>query len=413
MVNYFIELLSNYGVTSSAGYYLANIISIFIIASICYLAKVISNIIILKYLYYYIKNNNFKWDNIMLERKVFQRFLHIIPAIIIYIYAPSFPKYQILIQDIVFVYVILIIVLVMDSVIEGLHDIYKTFKIAKNKSIKSFVQVIKLVIYIIGVIIIVANIMGESPLYILSGIGALAAVLMLVFRDSILGLVAGIQIVANDMVRIGDWIEMPKYEADGDVIEISLNTIKVKNFDNTITTIPSYALISDSFRNWRGMIDSGARRIKRSIYIDINSVQFCDQKMIDRFSKIHYLTEYIKNKTKDIETYNSQKRIDTSIVVNARKLTNIGTFRVYIQEYLKNHPKINKDMIVMVRQLPVTEHGLPLEIYAFSNDPIWTNYESIQADIFDHIISVATQFSLSLFQEPTGGDFKNLITEKV
>ena len=243
---------------------------------------------------------------------------------------------------------------------------------------------------------------------LLSGIGALSAVFMLVFKDSLLGLVAGIQLTSNDMVRVGDWIEMPKYGADGDVIDISLNTVMVQNFDKTITTIPSYALISDSFINWRGMQKSGGRRMKRSLFVDTTSISFCTEEMIANFKDIHYLSDYIISREREIAEYNTKNNINPSNPVNGRALTNIGVFRAYISNYLQNHPGINQEMTLMVRQLAPSETGLPIEIYAFTNDIKWAVYETVQADIFDHLFAVAPEFGIQLFQNPSGSDLKSL-----
>lgn len=407
MIEYLIKILDTIGFNEITSLYLANIIAILSIFSICIIVKLILDKIFLKYLTKLIKNNNIKWDNVLLERKVFERLFHIAPAIIIYYFAPIFPSYQLVIQNMVKLYFIIIIISVLSALIDSLYDVYNTLEQSKNKSIKGLMQVLKIILYSIGIIIIISNLINESPIYLLSSLGALAAVLSLVFKDTILGFVAGVQMAANDMVRLGDWIEMPKYQADGMVMEITLNTIKVRNFDSTITTIPSYALVSDSFKNWRGMFESGGRRIKRSIYIDVNSIKFCDQKQLNKFKKIHYLKDYIEHKEQDIKDYHDKNNIDTSVITNSRKLTNIGTFRMYITEYLKNHPNIHQEKTIMVRQLPLEKHGLPIEIYAFANDVVWVNYEGIQSDIFDHIISIAPEFDLKLFQEPSGNDFKD------
>jgi len=231
----------------------------------------------------------------------------------------------------------------------------------------------------------------------------------LIFQNSILGLVASIQLTSNDMLQIGDWIEMPKYDANGDVIDISLHTVKVQNWDKTITTIPTHVLISDSFKNWRGMQESGARRIKRSIYIDMTSIKFCTEEMVERFKNIEYIRKYLENKSEEISTYNSVHNINDSTIVNGRHLTNIGTFRAYIEHYLKHHPKVHKGMTQMVRQLQSTENGLPIEIYIFTNDIAWVNYEAVQSDIFDHILSIIPEFDLRIYQSPTGHDFKNMM----
>lgn len=378
---------------------------IIFIVIICLIANFITKKIVIRFITHIVNNNKYQWDNILLEKKVFHKLSHIVPAIIIYYFAEAF-TYQALIEKGAITYIIIVVLSLLGSLLNAVHDIYQTFEISKVQPIKGYIQVVKIIVYVLGIILVIANLIGENPLIILSGLGALSAVLLLVFKDSLLGLVAGIQLTSNDMVRVGDWIEMPKYGADGDVIDLSLNTVKVQNFDKTITTIPSYALISDSFKNWRGMQVTGGRRIKRSLFVDTTSIAFCSEEKIKQLRNIHYLKDYIDTRQQEITEYNSKHRIDTSNQVNGRALTNIGLFRTYISNYLKNHPGIHKDMTTMVRQLAPSENGLPIEIYAFSNDINWAVYESIQADIFDHLFAVATEFDLRLFQNPTGNDFK-------
>ena len=249
---------------------------------------------------------------------------------------------------------------------------------------------------------------GKSPLAILGGIGAMTAVLMLIFKDTILSFVSSIQISGYGLIHKGDWIEMPKYGADGDVIDIALHTIKVQNWDKTITVIPTSKLTEDSFKNWRGMTQSGGRRIKRSVNIDLNTVKFCDEDMIERFGKIQLISEYVKNKQEELNKYNEENNIDETQLVNGRRMTNIGTYRAYIEAYLRSHNKINHDLTYMVRQLAPGPSGLPIEIYAFTNDIAWLNYEAIQADIFDHILAVTSHFNLSIYQNPSGYDISKI-----
>ncbi|WP_074349545.1 mechanosensitive ion channel domain-containing protein [Proteiniborus sp. DW1] len=402
------DFLSNYGLDDNISKTLSIVILVLSIILICIVVNFIVKKIILKILSKYIEKNKFKWDDYLLQRKVFEKLSMIIPGIIVYSFAHFFGSFSEIIQRFSRVYILIITMTVVNSVVDALHDIYKTHPVSKQRPIKGIIQVFKIGFYIIMGIVIIASLIGESPIILLSGIGALTAVFTLVFKDSILGLVAGIQLSANDMLQIGDWIEMPKYGADGDVIDISLNTVKVQNFDKTIVTIPSYALISDSFRNWRGMREAGGRRVKRSIYIDVNTIKFCSKEMIEKFKKVHFLTEYILNKEKEIEQYNKANNINDELLINGRHLTNIGTFRIYIENYLKNHPMVHKHMIHMVRHLPPGEHGLPLELYLFINDTNWVNYEKAQADIFDHILAVTDLFELKLFQSPSGHDLKNI-----
>lgn len=401
------------GIDATWSVYLANAIMVVIIIALSIIANFVAKRIVLKIITHYIKSNKVTWDNYLLERKVFHKLSHIVPAIIIYLAAALFPDYQLWIIKGVAIYMIVVVLLVINAFLNALHDIYTTFEISKARPIRGYIQVIKIITFTIGGILLISNLIGESPLILLSGLGALSAVILLIFKDSILGLVAGVQLTSNDMVRVGDWIEMPKYGADGDVIDISLNTVKVQNWDNTITTIPTYALISDSFKNWRGMQTSGGRRIKRSIFIDTSSIEICSPEMIEKFKKIHYLQDYIERKEAEIEQYNIDNNIDRSVKVNGRAMTNIGVFRTYIQNYLDHHPSIHKGMTCMVRQLQSGETGLPLEIYAFTNVTDWGVYEGIQADIFDHILAIAAEFGLRVFQSPTGYDLKHAMQGEV
>lgn len=360
--------------------------------------------IVLKKLEHFILNNKYSFDNILLKSHVFSRASQFVPLTLINLGASFLPTYQIFIRKVLALYVIGLVVLIFDALLNALNEIYKRFEVSKSKPIKSYLQVIKIVIYIMGGIIFFANLLGKSPIYLLSGFGAMTAVLMLVFKDSILGLVAGIQLAANDMVQIGDWIEMPKYGADGDVIDISLNTVKVENFDRTITTIPTYILISDSFKNWRGMAQSGGRRIKRSLLIDVTSIRFATNEELERFKKISCISEYISSKEGEIKALNESLPQDEVKHINGRQLTNIGIFRAYVQKYLERNPKIHKEMIVMARQLPPLQYGVPIEVYCFTNDTNWIHYETIQADIFDHLMAVLPSFGLKMYQGPQWGE---------
>jgi miniconductance mechanosensitive channel len=316
------------------------------------------------------------------------------------------PFYENVLDKVVKVSMVLIFVLIVNAILAVLGDIYSTYSISRTRPIKSYLQIVSLLVTIIGVIIAISIILGKSPLIFLSGIGAMTAVIMLIFKDAILGFVASIQLAANNMVGIGDWIEMPNHLADGDVIEINLTNVKVQNFDKTITTIPSYALISHSFRNWKGMQSTGSRRIKRSIYLDSNSVRFLSPVEVEEYKKIDLLKEYIEMKEKEIEKFNESKGV--TLPINGRRLTNIGIFRAYVELFLKNNPNINKNLTLLVRQQEPTFQGIPLEIYCFAKTIEWKEYESIQSDIFEHLIPVIHEFNLAIFQNPTGNDFQNL-----
>ena len=408
-MNYIRNQLLKFDIDITLVGYLSLIIMFLLIMLICIVANFITKKLVIRIISKVVKKTKFRWDDMLLERKVFHKLSHIVPAIIIYFFASALPEsFQHFIEKGVMAYLIIMGLVIINSSLNVMNDIYLTYEISKIKPVKGYIQVVKIIVITLGVILVIANLIGKSPLILLSGIGALSAVFMLVFRDSLLGLVAGIQLSTNDMVQVGDWIEMPKYGADGDIIDISLNTVKVQNFDKTITMIPSYALISDSFINWRGMQNSGGRRIKRSLFIDTNSISFCTEEMINNYKNIHYLSDYVIHREREIAEYNKRNKIDQSNPVNGRALTNIGVFRAYISNYLQHHPGINQEMTLMVRQLAPTEHGLPIEIYAFTNDIKWAVYETVQADIFDHLFAVAPEFGIQLFQNPTGNDYKKI-----
>lgn len=400
--------LLNYGVDAEWVDLLSFFILITLIILLCIIANFITKKVIIRFITHIIQKYQLAWGHILLERKVFRQLSHFVPAIIIYSFASTFPTYQKLIETLAMTYIMIVAFSVINRLLSVLNAIYQTYEISKTKPIKGYIQVTKIIVVIVGTILILANLMGESPIILLSGIGALSAVFMLVFKDSILGLVAGVQLSATDMVRVGDWIEMPKYGANGDVIDISLNTVMVQNFDRTVTMIPSYTLISDSFINWRGMQESGGRRIKRALYIDMSSIAFCTKEMIEHFKEIDILVDYIVERELEVEAYNREHEIDRSNIVNGRALTNIGVFRAYITQYIQRHPGIHQEMTLMVRQLAPGEHGLPIEIYAFTNIIQWSAYETVQADIFDHLFAIAKEFELRIFQSPAGSDFKVL-----
>ena len=409
-----VEVLCDFLIARGIGQEFAGLLARSSLTLLVLLLSVIANFVakhfILKWLRYVIVRTETTWDDILLERKVFDKLSHLAPAVVLYIMLPlSLEGYDRLIAfavNGVFIYMIIIGVLVIDSFLNAVLDIYRTLPIAKEVPIKSFIQIIKVSIYCIVGIFIISIVFNKTPLYFFSGLGALTAVLLLIFKDAILGFVAGIQLAANKMVAHGDWIEMPKYGADGDVLEVALTTVKVKNWDKTITTIPTYALISESFKNWRGMQQSGGRRIKRSIYIDISTITFCTDEMIERFSTIRYIADYMEKKKKELAEHNAAQGLDDTPSTNKRQLTNVGTFRAYVISYLKNHPMINQDMTFLIRQLAPTEHGLPIEIYVFCTDKVWAHYEAIQSDIFDHILAVVPEFDLKVFQSPAGTDFR-------
>ena len=352
-----------------------------------------------------------QWDDILVEKHIVKRILYFIPLILLYVLSSPILTGTSLLpfsQALISVLFLIAVMMFLDAMLSALLAIYGKSAIAKEISITPFVQVLKLGLYFVTGILLLSLLLQKTPLYFLSGLGALTAVLMFVFKDVLMGFVAGIQLIANKMVAPKDWIEMPKYGADGDVLEITLTTVKVQNFDNTITTIPTYALINESFKNWRNMNLSGGRRIKRYVNIDLGSIKFCNSEMLVRFKCIQLISQYIQNRQEEILVYNKKHQVDESTLVNGRRLTNIGVFRSYVEAYLKQHPMIHNDMTFLIRQLSPSENGLPIEIYVFCKNTNWTAYEAIQADIFDHILAVVPEFDLRVFQEPSGSDFQKI-----
>lgn len=362
--------------------------------------------------------NNF--DDILVENRVFSRASYFVPSYIISKFAPytlpSFPTAFEFVQKSIEVYVVFVWMILITALVSSLYQFYNTLDISKNKPIKGFAQVIKLIVYIVGGLMIIATIVGQNLGSLVIGLGTLSAVLMLIFKDPILGFVGGLQLSLNDMVRIGDWISMPKYGADGEVLEITLTTVKVQNWDRTITTIPTYALVSDSFTNWRGMEESGGRRVKRFVNLDMESVKFCDAEMLDRFKKFQLIKDYIQQKEDEITAYNKENNIDNESLVNGRRQTNLGVFRAYLKAYLMAHPKVHKEMTMLVRHLQPSEKGIPIEVYFFSNRQAWAEYEDLQSDVFDHVLAVIPLFDLKVFQIPSGKSIEKAlktINEKV
>ena len=349
------------------------------------------------------------WDNDLVEKKVFDRLSHVAPALIIYALAPSFIKENDAVVAVLtkfsYAYIALVGAAVVDALLSFVVLRAKKTPALADKPVNSWVQVVKIMVWLFAVIVIIATLLDKSPWALLGGLGALTAVLMLVFKDSIMGLVASIQISALNLVRVGDWVEIPKYGTDGDVIEISLNTIRVQNWDKTISSVPTYALISDGFKNWRGMSESGGRRIKRSVRIDLNSIGFLDDSAFDKLTKVQALAPYLKQRKQEITEWNATQDIDNTNHANGRRLTNVGTFRAYLESWLAANPSINKDMTFLVRQLSSDEFGLPIEIYIFSSEQRWAQYEGIMADIFDHVFAVLPEFNLRAYQRPSGADF--------
>ena len=377
--------------------YITSVIAIFF----AYLIFLITNQIILRSITKIFRRTSTKFDDVLLEQKVFNKLPFLIPLIFLYSLRDIIPFFKSADRFIIAL-IALIILISLNALINAINDVYKKSRFSEKLNIKSYTQVIKLIINSVGIIIIAALLAGKSPIYFLSGLGALTAVLILVFKDTILSLVSSVQISSNDLFKIGDWIEAPQFGADGNVIDIALHSVKVQNWDKTICVIPTNQLINSSFKNWRGMSESGGRRIKRSIKLDMKSIKFCSHSMIEKIKTMFLLKDYIEEKLKEITDYNINQKVDEKDLLNGRSLTNVGTFRAYVKYYLKNNAKIHNEMTFLVRQLAPQSDGLPIEIYVFSNDTNWVNYEAIQSDIFDHLLAILPEFELEIFQNLSG-----------
>ncbi len=402
VTRYFYELLVSNGVSKEIAEYLNVLCGILVLILVLFIVdRVIRNLILNIFRRYASKSKN-TFDDYLVKNKTFDHLSHIIPLSISIWIVPNlfiaFPTTEGYIKVIFDILVIILTIWIIRSILRTFRDFLKSLESFKDKPIDSYIQVFMIFAWCIGAIFIFSSITGKSVWTFLTALGAMSAVILLIFKDTILGFVASIQVAVNDTVRIGDWITMDKYGADGDVIEINLSSVKVQNFDKTITTIPTYHLTSQSFRNWRGMMDSGGRRIKRALLIKASSIQFLKEADIENLKKIQLITTYLENSQSEIHSFNTTNKIDKEVLVNGRNLSNMGVFRKYTEYYLENHPYINSDMTIMSRQLAPTPQGTPLEIYAFSNDKIWKNYENIVGDIFDHLLATLPYFNLEVFE---------------
>ncbi|MEM6687282.1 MAG: mechanosensitive ion channel domain-containing protein [Bacteroidota bacterium] len=396
------EFLKDKGYTEATAVYINLIVGIVVIGILAFIVDYIVRRILISVAYRLAPKTKSNFDDFLIKNKTPQNIAHVVPILLIeqttpYLFA-DFPNFENRFLIAIDVFLIVLIIKVIRSVLNSLRDFLKTLNAFKDKPIDSYIQVFMIFVWFVGIVLSFSILTGKSIWAFVTTLGALSAVILLIFRDTILGFVASIQVAVNDMVRIGDWITMEKYGADGDVIEINLATVKVQNFDKTITTIPTYALISDSFKNWRGMNDSGGRRIKRAIIIKAPSIHYISNEEIQEFKNIQLISDYIQNREEEIIAFNAERNIDKSLLINGRNMTNIGVFRKYIESYLESHPAINKDMTIMSRQLAQTPQGIPLEIYAFSRDKVWKNYEYIMGDIFDHLLAALPYFNLEIYE---------------
>lgn len=405
------DLLISWGIAPSVADTLDQFIAFALILIMAFAADAVCRHVLLKIVAHLVRQTKATWDDIVFDRKVMIHLSRMVAPVIIYIFVPvAFAETSSstlgFIQRICLIYIIISFLSFINSLLKAVYSVYSIRESLRDRPLKGLLQTAQVILWFVGAIIVVSILIDKSPVSLLAGLGASAAILMLVFKDSIMGFVSGVQLSANDMLKVGDWIAMPKYGADGTVIEVTLNTVKVRNWDNTITTIPPYLLVSDSFQNWRGMQESGGRRVKRSINIDMNSVKFCTPEMLAKYRKIRLLSEYVEHTEQVIEAYNEEHGIDNSVLVNGRRQTNLGVFRAYLTAYLKSLPAVNQNLTCMVRQLQPTDHGIPMELYFFCAIKDWIPYEGVQADVFDHLLAIIPEFDLQVFQSPSGRDFQ-------
>ncbi len=406
------NLLFSAGIAVSNVPYLRILLLLVSLTIVSILLYYITKHIIIRAIYKFFKRTRYKWDDIIVKHRSLDNFAHLIPAFIVKAVLPlifiSFENIVPYLYKITDVYIIVVFMTIVLSFLKVIELSLSKSSVFTNKPIASYFQLLRIVIYIVIAILVISLLINKSPVYLLSAFGALSAMLLLIFKDTILGLVASVQISSNDMVQVGDWVEIPKFGVDGDVIAINLNTVKIKNWDNTMTMVPTYYFITDSFKNWRNMQQSGARRIKRAIYININSIKFIDDSLKARLENYDLIRNFLNERQIEIDTYNEKHNVNTQELINGRRMTNIGIFRRYIEFYLNNLPHLRKDMTLMVRQLEPTDKGLPLEIYCFSEVTKWIDYEGIISDIYDHLLAATPFFDLEIFQNLAGGDIHRM-----
>ena len=398
--------IEDFGIDAVWAGSLVNLVGGLLLVFLSWLAYLVAKRVVLRAIRFLSSKTSSDWDDILIEHKVFARLSNVAPALVAHVLAPVvFAGVESLagfVQGLAKVYLVVVLLFTLQALLNGLQTIYQRYDISKRMPIKGLLQAVMLVASFVGGVFIISIVMGREVGTLMAGLGAMVMGFLFVFKDAIMGLVAGIQIATNDTVRKGDWIEMKGHGIDGDVIDVSLTTVKVQNFDKTVVSIPASKLITEACRNWRGMKDSGGRRIKRSIHIDMRSIRFADEVLLGKFQRFDLLGDYLQSKLDEVNAHNQTANTDLSELVNGRRLTNIGTFRAYIMAYLKSHPQIRQDRTFLIRQLAPGDNGLPIEIYIFTDTTVWADYEAIQADIFDHLLAVIPEFGLAPFQNSTG-----------
>ncbi len=409
---WFEALLQGWGVNERYTHYIELVLFSLLLIILCIVANFITKRIILKGVERFAERSKTDFDNILVERKVFLTLSQIVPALLIKLLQPyvfhNFEWISPYLSKATNIYIEIIVAVTIVNFVKASAQVLENSPQFKDKPVQSFRQLAAIIVYVVLGILVLAEVSNVNPMAIVTGLGAVMVVIVLVFKDTLLGFVASMQIASNNMLRTGDWVSFEKFGADGNVLELNLTTVKIQNWDKTISTVPTYAFISEAFKNWRGMEESGGRRIKRSIRIDMTSVKFMDEALVAKTSKFHQIADYVKQKNDELTSYNEKHGVDDSILTNGRRMTNLGTFRAYVETYLQNKPEVNHDMTFLVRQLAPGDNGVPIEIYLFVSEQSWNPYERIQGDIFDHIIAVVPEFELRIFQNPTGADFREI-----
>jgi miniconductance mechanosensitive channel len=406
------EMFLEAGLSAGFSSFLSTVSLVVIVVVLGWLSNLAAKAFILKIVTTIVAKTTNTWDDVFLEQKVFTRLSHLAPALVIWFMAgwalKAYPTYMVAVHKMAYIYMVVVGTIVIISFIESWHIIYNTLPIAQHRHIKGYVQLLKIFMILIAVLVVISVVFGKDISKILAGLGAMAAVLILVFKDTLLGLVASIQLSADKMLKVGDWITIPKRDIDGTVSDITLNTVKIQNFDKTIITIPTYSLVNESFQNWKGMEEAGVRQIKRSLFIDMKSIRFLDDEMKDGLSRFPLLKDYIESTEEKSGKINQGSNSPESPFLNPSHLTNLGIFRFYAEAYLRQHPLIDATQTLIVRHRAPEGHGLPLQVYAFTRSYQMTPYENLQSEIFEHLISIMNQFGLKLFQEPSGDDLLTL-----
>ncbi len=409
---WFKDLFVNAGLSYSFSSFLSTIALVVIVILFSWVSNLIAKAIILKIVTRIVKKTTNTWDDIFLEQKVFTRLSHFAPSLVIWFMASwaltSYPSWLIVIHKLTYIYMVFIGMVVINSFIEAWHEIYKTLPIARHRHIKGYVQLLKIFIVFITILVIVSVVFKKDISTLIAGFGAMAAVLILVFRDTLLGLVASIQLSADKMLKIGDWISIPRRDVDGVVIDITLTTVKVQNFDKTIITVPTYSLVNDSFQNWKGMEEAGIRQIKRSIFIDMSSIRFLDKELKERLSRVPELKEFIELTEKQINLSGKGNNDLASPFFNSSQITNLGIFRFYAETYLRQHPQVDSTQTIIMRHRPFEGNGLPLQLYLFTKNNQFTPFENMQSGIFEHLLAIMNEFGLKVFQQPSGDDLQTI-----